>query len=135
MVSTDYVPLWHISPFQYVQYTLARNQLHMDLLFEDMSKGDPFLSVEGAAAQVSYYFDGAYAVVQLGDTSERNQIEVYGLLLHEAVHVWQIVKKRMGESEPSVEFEAYSIQAISQDLFEMYEASEVSNGMEGEKAY
>ncbi|HDF7711719.1 TPA: hypothetical protein PER93_003658, partial [Acinetobacter baumannii] len=59
MISTDYVPLWHISPFQHVQYTLARNQLHMDLLFEDMSKVDPFLSVEGAAAQVIYYFDGA----------------------------------------------------------------------------
>ncbi|MGQ1216569.1 hypothetical protein ACT4Z6_18755 [Acinetobacter baumannii] len=134
MISTDYVPLWHISPFQHVQYTLARNQLHMDLLFEDMSKVDPFLSVEGAAAQVIYYFDGAYAVVQLGDTSERNQIEVYGLLLHEAVHVWQKIKKLMGEREPSVEFEAYSIQAIAQDLFKMYEESEVNDGMEGEKA-
>ncbi|MDC5137740.1 hypothetical protein NRA43_17205 [Acinetobacter baumannii] len=76
MISTDYVPEWYISPFQHVQYTLARNQLHMDLLFEDM-----------------------------------------------------------GESEPSVEFEAYSIQAIAQDLFEMYEESEVKHGMEGEKAY
>ncbi|MDH2521275.1 hypothetical protein [Acinetobacter baumannii] len=135
MVNTDYVPLWHISPFQHVQYTLARNQLHMDLLFEDMSKVDPFLSVEGAAAQVSYYSDGAYAVVQLGDTSGRNLIEVYGLLLHEAVHVWQKIKKLMGEREPSSEFEAYSIQAIAQDLFKMYEESEVkSHGVEGEKA-
>ncbi|HCW3870736.1 TPA: hypothetical protein OXK34_003114, partial [Acinetobacter baumannii] len=107
---------------------------HMDLLFEDMNKVDQFLSIEGAAAQVDFYSEGAYAVVQLGDTSERNQIEVYGLLLHEAVHIWQIVKRRMGEREPSVEFEAYSIQAIAQELFEMYEASEVSNGMEGEKA-
>ncbi|MDC4872598.1 hypothetical protein OHW09_01690 [Acinetobacter baumannii] len=134
MVSTDYVSLWHISPFQHVQYTLARNQIHMDLLFEDMNKVDPFLSNVGAAAQVNYYSDGAYAVVQLGDTSERKLIEIYGLLLHEAVHVWQIVKRRMGESEPSVEFEAYSIQAIAQDLFEMYEESEVKHGMEGEKA-
>ncbi|MDC4300842.1 hypothetical protein OHV29_18185 [Acinetobacter baumannii] len=133
MVNTDYVPLWHISPFQHVQYTLARNQLHMDLLFEDMSKVDPFLSVEGAAAQVSYYFDGAYAIVQIGDTADKDQIQVYGLLLHEAVHVWQIVKRRMGEREPSVEFEAYSIQSIAQDLFEMYEESEVKHGMEGEK--
>ncbi|MDC4442181.1 hypothetical protein OHV35_01985 [Acinetobacter baumannii] len=101
MVNFDYVPEWHISPFQHVQYTLARNQLHMDLLFEDMDK---------------------------------DQIQVYGLLLHEAVHIWQIVKRRMGEREPSVEFEAYSIQAIAQDLFEMFEASEVNHGMEGEKA-
>lgn len=131
MVSTDYVPLWHISPFQHVQYTLARNQLHMDLLFEDMNKVDKFLSVEGAAAQVDFYSDGAYAVVQLGDTSERKPIEVYGLLLHEAVHVWQQVRVLMGEREPSSEFEAYSIQAIAQDLFEMYEASEVKDGVEG----
>ncbi|MFV5642000.1 hypothetical protein [Acinetobacter pittii] len=134
MINTDYVPEWYITPFQHVQYTLARNQLHMDLLFEDMNKVDPFLSNVGAAAQVNYYSDGAYAVVQLGDTSERKLIEIYGLLLHEAVHVWQKVKKLMGEKEPSSEFEAYSIQAIAQDLFKMYEESEVNHGMEGEKA-
>lgn len=133
MVNPDYVPLWHISPFQHVQYTLARNQLHMDLLFEDMDKADQFLDM-GADAQVSTFSDGAYAIVQIGDTADKDRIQVYGLLLHEAVHVWQIVKKRMGESEPSVEFEAYSIQAIAQDLFEMFEASEVNHGMEGEKA-
>ncbi|AKQ30297.1 TPA: hypothetical protein ACJKZO_002847 [Acinetobacter baumannii] len=133
MISTDYVPLWHTSPFQHVQYTLARNQLHMDLLFEDMDKADQFLDM-GADAQVSTFSDGAYAIVQIGDTADKDRIQVYGLLLHEAVHIWQIVKRRMGEREPSVEFEAYSIQAIAQELFEMYEASEVSNGMEGEKA-
>lgn len=134
MVNTDYVPEWYISPFQHVQYTLARNQIHMDLLFENMNQVDPFLSIEGAAAQVDFYSNGAYAVVQLGDTSERKLIEIYGLLLHEAVHVWQKVKKLMGENEPSSEFEAYSIQAIAQDLFKMYEESEVNDGVEGEKA-
>ncbi|EHU1441348.1 hypothetical protein A1Z85_RS11120 [Acinetobacter baumannii] len=132
MINTNYVPEWYISPFQHVSYTLARNQLHMDLLFEDMNHVDEFLSIEGAAAQVDFYSDGAYAVVQLGDTSERKLIEIYGLLLHEAVHVWQKVKKLMGEKEPSSEFEAYSIQAIAQDLFKMYEESEVNDGMEGE---
>ena len=42
MVNSDYVPEWYISPFQHVHYTLARNQLHMDLLFEDMDKADQF---------------------------------------------------------------------------------------------
>ncbi|HCI7193934.1 hypothetical protein RKQ56_14815 [Acinetobacter baumannii] len=134
MINTNYVPEWYISPFQHVQYTLARSQLHMDLLFEDMNKVDKFLSVDGAAAQVDFYSNGSYAVVQLGDTSERKLIEIYGLLLHEAVHVWQKVKKLMGEKEPSSEFEAYSIQTIAQDLFKMYEESEVNDGMEGEKA-
>nr|WP_276553263.1 hypothetical protein [Acinetobacter courvalinii] len=123
-----------MSPFQHIQYTLARNQLHMDLLFDDMQEADQFLSIDGAAAQVDYYQEGTYAVVQLGATSGRDLIEVYGLLLHEAVHVWQRVKTLMGELEPSTEFEAYSIQAIAQDLFEMYQASEVKDGVEGQKA-
>lgn len=135
MVNTNYVPEWYMSPFQHIQYTLARNQLHMDLLFDDMQESDQFLSIEGAAAQVDYYQEGTYAVVQLGDTSGRDVIEVYGLLLHEAVHLWQQVRVLMGEREPSSEFEAYSIQAIAQNLFEMYEASEVKDGMEGQKAY
>ncbi|MBO1280185.1 hypothetical protein [Acinetobacter nosocomialis] len=134
MVNSDYVPEWYISPFQHVQYTLARNQIHMDLLFEEMDKADQFLDM-GADAQVSTFSDGAYAIVQIGDTSNKDQIQVYGLLLHEAVHVWQFVKRRMGEREPSVEFEAYSIQKIAQDLFEMFEASEVKNhGVDGSKA-
>lgn len=54
MISTDYVPEWYISPFQHVQYTLARNQLHMDLLFEDMDKADQFLDM-GSDAQVSTF--------------------------------------------------------------------------------
>ncbi len=133
MVNTDYVPEWYTSPFQHVQYTLARNQLHMDLLFEDIDKADQFLDMR-ADAQVSTFSDGAYAIVQIGDTADKDQIQVYGLLLHEAVHIWQIVKRRMSEREPSVEFEAYSIQAIAQDLFKMYEESELNDGMEGEKA-
>jgi hypothetical protein len=133
MVNTDYVPEWYTSPFQHVKYTLARNQLHMNLLFEDMDKADQFLDM-GADAQVSSFSDGAYAIVQIGDKGDKDKLQVYGLLLHEAVHVWQIVKRRMGEREPSVKFEAYSIQSIAQDLFEMYEASEVEHGVEGEKA-
>ena len=74
----------------------------MDLLFEDMGKADQFLDM-GADAQVSSYSDGAYAIVQIGDTSDKDQIQVYGLLLHEAIHVLQFVKRRMGERDPSVE--------------------------------
>jgi len=33
----------------------------------------------------------------------------------------------MGEEKPSSEFEAYSIQAIAQDLFEAFEESENAN--------
>lgn len=123
MINTNYVPEWYISPFQHVKYTLARNQLHMDLLFEDMNDSDKFMS-NGCDAQVNFY-DGDYlAIVQIGDTSERTSVEIHGLLLHEAVHIWQRIRQRMGEHSPSTEFEAYSIQAVAQDLFAMFEESQ-----------
>ena len=123
MINTNYVPEWYISPFQHVKYTLARNQLHMDLLFDNMNDVDVFMS-NGCDAQVNFYGDDSLAIVQIGDTSERASVEIYGLLLHEAVHVWPRIKQRMGETNPSTEFEAYSIQSIAQDLFEMFEESQ-----------
>jgi len=43
-------------------------------------------------------------------------------------YLWVVLRRwiitMMGEKEPSIEFEAYSIQRIAQDLFDMYEASE-----------
>lgn len=44
-----------------------------------------------------------------------------GLLVHEAVHVWQEIRDSLNEDNPSSEFEAISIQAIAQRLIEKYE--------------
>lgn len=124
MINNNYVPEWFTSPFQHVKYSLVRNQDQFDLMFDDVTETDTFMHM-GCAAQVDYYQDGKYAVVQLGDTSEQSAIEIYGLLLHESVHIWQKVRERMGEKAPSSEFEAYSIQSIAQDLFYAFEESEV----------
>ena len=123
MINTNYVPEWYISPFEHVKYTLARNQMHMGLLFDNMSDSDKFLSME-TGAQVDYYGNGKYCIVQLGEVADRSLLQIHSLLLHEAVHVWQRVKALMGEKEPSIEFEAYSIQRIALDLFSMFEESE-----------
>lgn len=47
---------------------------------------------------------------------------VVGLLIHEAVHIWQAHCDDVGESNPGSEMEAYSIQAIAQRLIEAYGA-------------
>jgi hypothetical protein len=46
----------------------------------------------------------------------REPSEVAGLLIHEAVHVWQEYLRSIHETSPSSEFEAYGIQNIAQEL-------------------
>ena len=46
--------------------------------------------------------------------------QIVGLLAHEAVHIWQEIKKSIGEKEPSSEFEAYSVQWLTQCLVHKY---------------
>lgn len=47
---------------------------------------------------------------------ENCHLGVAGLLIHEAAHVWQMIREDIGEHAPSPEFEAYSMQCISQEL-------------------
>lgn len=47
-------------------------------------------------------------------------IQIAGILVHEAVHVWQQHLRDIGEHNPSAEMEAYGIQNISQTLMEEF---------------
>lgn len=58
----------------------------------------------------------AVCIVCLGRREGRNAIEVAGLLVHEAVHVWQRYASSIGERTPGDEQEAYAIQSIAQEL-------------------
>lgn len=46
--------------------------------------------------------------------------QIAAMLVHEAVHVFQYHCEYLGETSPSKEFEAYSIQTISQALMQKY---------------
>lgn len=63
-------------------------------------------------------------IVCIRVNKKRTPTEIVGLIVHEAVHVWQAVKDLLGERYPSTEFEAYSIQAIAQRLILAYKHKE-----------
>jgi hypothetical protein len=60
------------------------------------------------------------AVVCMGSTEGRSPIEIAGLLVHEAVHVWQAYCDDIGERNPGAEQEAYGVQSIAQELLAEY---------------
>lgn len=62
----------------------------------------------------------ACCVVCLNVAPERTAVEIAGLLIHEAVHVWQEYADAIGEKHPGIEQEAYAIQSISQELLQAY---------------
>jgi hypothetical protein len=63
---------------------------------------------------------GLVCVVCIRTTEKQTGIQVAAMLVHEAVHVWQAHCERIGEHKPSDEFEAYSVQAVSQRLMQAY---------------
>ncbi len=79
--------------------------------------GEPYPSTAGGCT--AFELDGKTCVlVTIRDGAEKRhcEVEVFGLLVHEATHVWQKIRDSIGEREPSIEFEAYSMQAIFQGL-------------------
>lgn len=65
---------------------------------------------------------GSFSIVTVSaEAAKRSRLQIAGILVHEATHVWQQVRKTIGEELPSVEFEAYAMQAIAQGLLNAYE--------------
>ena len=59
-------------------------------------------------------------IVCLGDVKKQHPVEVEGLLIHEAVHIWQEHCHAISQRSPSDEEEAYAIQRIAQSLLHEY---------------
>ena len=77
------------------------------------------LWVDNKANATTHVFDnnsGELCCVVCINVEHHNKVEVYGLLVHEAVHVWQEYVQRIGEHTPGNEQMAYGIQNISQEL-------------------
>lgn len=105
---------WFQTPFQHIVYTLCKTKKQIKKTCFEATDSN-------ADANVTFYTRGGEcAAIVYIKKNDRSVIENYGLLVHEAMHIWQEVKLLMGEEKPSSEFEAYSIQAIAQDLFQLW---------------
>lgn len=85
----------------------------------------PAFTVNNSHATTHFFenkADGICAIITLDTKIKVKPIQVCSLLVHEAVHLWQEIRKMLGEKEPSPEFEAYSVQWLSQELMFSYES-------------
>jgi len=90
---------------------------------EDVSL--PFI-MEGANATMHHIVragkeDICLVCLDGNELFNRPQTEIYGLIVHECVHVLQQLKATIGEKDMSKECEAYFVQNISQFCFMMCE--------------
>lgn len=81
------------------------------------------------------YFDGEgktenFCLVTINHRADWDYEFTLALLVHEAVHCFQFLCMTIGEREPSIEFEAYTIQDISTFLFNAFK--ETRGGTEKE---
>lgn len=113
-----------ISPVYYglsmSERDFVRRLKHLGVPREDWP---PFTGADAHAA--THFFEKSnqvVAVVTLGSLwKKRTRAQAVALLAHEAVHVWQEIRKQLGEIAPSSEFEAYAVQNIVQSLVEAFE--------------
>jgi len=100
----------------------TEEQFKKELQRLKVPRGDwPEWSCGGRAAVHTFENkDGLCAIVCINSDKRASDPLLMGLLVHEAVHVWQEICEELNEKNPSMEFEAYSIQAIAQRLIVAY---------------
>lgn len=124
-MNKQYKPKWFKTPFDHLKYTLVRDleQCKKIKIDKDLISMPP-----GANATTNFLADengGNIEIIVYLPYTDVDLLMQQGLVIHESVHIWQELKTLMGEKEPSIEFEAYSIQRIAQDLLYLLELSNV----------
>ena len=109
------------SPFGHVNYCLVKSkEEYVRFCARHKVAKSEFMSL-GTQGQCSIIErdGGILAIVQVDKAlclEHFTKTQIIGILVHEAVHIWQEIRTAMREDKPSSEFEAYSIERISEDL-------------------
>lgn len=112
-----------IGPF--ITLALSEKQFHKAMKHCGISKADrgEWIKTNYSDATVHFLENPAKeecCIVALRVKKKTDPNAIVGILVHESVHIWQRFKRRIGETEPGDEFEAYAIQTISQRLIQSY---------------
>ena len=116
---------WDTSIQPRVAFVLSQEEF--DAVFRDAGSTEKTSWISGLNAAVNATTtwttdcDGIpFYVVSLVPKPGVAGLKIAALLVHEAVHVFQYHCEYLGETAPSKEFEAYSIQFIAQALMQKY---------------
>lgn len=115
-----------VSPYHYC-LCIDEKSFRKELKKLDLPKDQwpSFLASAQADATVHFFEHSngnLCAIVCIRASKKHSKEQVYAMLVHEAVHIWQEILDYLGEKSPSKEFEAYSVQTFCQRLFESYAA-------------
>lgn len=108
------------------KYFLATDEKAFKSILRSFSIYDNSFMPSGALACCTIYEEQGLAVVCLKEDLPLTAEEIYGLLVHEAVHLWQAHCRWLGEDKPGEETEAYAIQKIAGELIKEYGKSKLS---------
>ena len=113
-----------------IYYTVASSQKILDAELKRMKFDGRLPGVnEDAGATTNFILNPegeTAAIVGLFEYKKYATEQVYSLLAHEAVHIFQAAMDHLGEKTPSSEFMAWTIQTIAQNLF--YEFNRQTKG-------
>lgn len=108
------------APGPYLTLVTSQDEFDAALRHFKMPLGTPYLLNARADATAHFFDNQRGESVALGDTTGRSGVEIAGLLVHEAVHIWQTHRENIGETHPGREQEAYAVQGIAQELMAEY---------------
>lgn len=87
----------------------------------NINSGWPEITKGGGWTQLLTNASGsAIILVCISDEGVTDAAEIVLTILHEAVHVWQFLRKHICEDAPGIEMEAYGIEAITRGLLAAY---------------
>jgi len=104
------------APGPYLSLCLSEDEFRASVRKLKAPEIPKWCSSDAVTHKFDHYGGKLCCVVCMKGWEGRNPIEVAGLLVHEAVHVWQAYADHIGERFEGMEQEAYAVQSIAQEL-------------------